>query len=209
MAGEAESNLRETFEEAEKNAPAIVFIDEIDSMAPKRDKTRIVSQLLTPMDGMKGRGQTVIIGATNRINTVDAALRRFGRFDRELNMGFQTTTTVWNSREKLESQEAPSPRSTGGGLVHTAQGLGTIAAMRSAIFLGPECPDRSRSRARPRVAQTKTLSPSTTTHPCAHDVFRCWLDGLVGKGGSREFRAHIRPFGLKGCALSQKGLWWS
>ena len=58
-----------------------------------------------------------------------------------------------------------------GGVVHTAQGLGTIAAMRSAIVLGPECPDRSRSRARPRVAQTKTLSPSTITHPCAHNVF--------------------------------------
>mmetsp|Transcript_63076 Transcript_63076/g.167250 ORF Transcript_63076/g.167250 Transcript_63076/m.167250 type:complete len:796 (-) Transcript_63076:196-2583(-) len=93
MAGEAESNLRKAFEEAEKNAPAIVFIDEIDSIAPKRDKTngevekRIVSQLLTLMDGMKGRGQTVIIGATNRPNTIDAALRRFGRFDRELDIG--------------------------------------------------------------------------------------------------------------------------
>ena len=93
MAGEAESNLRRAFEEAEKNAPAIVFIDEIDSIAPKRDKTngevekRIVSQLLTLMDGMKGRGQTVIIGATNRPNTIDAALRRFGRFDRELDIG--------------------------------------------------------------------------------------------------------------------------
>ena len=64
-----------------------VFIDEIDSIAHKRDKTRIVSQLLTLMDGMKGRGQTVIIGATNRLNTIDAALRRFGRFDCELNIG--------------------------------------------------------------------------------------------------------------------------
>ena len=74
-AGEAESNLRKAFEKAEKNAPAIVFIDEFDSIAPKRDKTRIVSQFLTLMDGMKGRGQTVIIGATNRLNTIDAALR--------------------------------------------------------------------------------------------------------------------------------------
>merc|ERR1719384_513392 len=76
-----------------KNAPAIIFIDEIDSIAPKRDKTngeverRIVSQLLTLMDGMKGRSQTVVIGATNRPNTIDAALRRFGRFDRELDIG--------------------------------------------------------------------------------------------------------------------------
>merc|ERR1719149_224065 len=93
MAGEAEGNLRRAFEEAEKNAPAIIFIDEIDSIAPKRDKTngeverRIVSQMLTLMDGMKGRGQVVIIGATNRPNTIDQALRRFGRFDRELDIG--------------------------------------------------------------------------------------------------------------------------
>merc|ERR1712224_630241 len=93
MAGEAEGNLRKAFEEAEKNAPAIIFIDEIDSIAPKRDKTngeverRIVSQMLTLMDGMKGRGQVVIIGATNRPNSIDQALRRFGRFDRELDIG--------------------------------------------------------------------------------------------------------------------------
>merc|ERR1712176_1064866 len=93
MAGESESNLRKAFEEAEKNAPAIIFIDEIDSIAPKRDKTngeverRIVSQMLTLMDGMKGRSQTVVIGATNRPNSIDAALRRFGRFDRELDIG--------------------------------------------------------------------------------------------------------------------------
>ncbi|KAF4661536.1 AAA ATPase cdc48 [Perkinsus olseni] len=93
MAGEAESNLRKAFEEAEKNAPAIIFIDEIDSIAPKRDKTngeverRVVSQLLTLMDGLKSRGQVVILGATNRPNSVDPALRRFGRFDRELDIG--------------------------------------------------------------------------------------------------------------------------
>merc|ERR1719408_256692 len=93
MAGESEANLRKAFEEAEKNAPAIIFIDEIDSIAPKRDKTsgevekRIVSQMLTLMDGMKGRSQTVVIGATNRPNSIDQALRRFGRFDRELDIG--------------------------------------------------------------------------------------------------------------------------
>jgi len=93
MAGESESNLRKAFEEAEKNAPAIIFIDEIDSIAPKRDKTngevekRIVSQLLTLMDGLKGRANTVVIGATNRPNSIDPALRRFGRFDREIDIG--------------------------------------------------------------------------------------------------------------------------
>jgi len=93
MAGESESNLRKAFEEAEKNAPSIIFIDEIDSIAPKRDKTngevekRIVSQMLTLMDGLKGRSNTVVIGATNRPNSIDPALRRFGRFDREIDIG--------------------------------------------------------------------------------------------------------------------------
>jgi len=93
MAGDSEANLRRAFEEAEKNAPAIIFIDEIDSIAPARDKTngelerRIVSMLLTLMDGVKGRGQIVVIGATNRSNALDPALRRFGRFDREIELG--------------------------------------------------------------------------------------------------------------------------
>merc|ERR1712134_50655 len=93
MAGQAEENLRKAFEEADANQPAIIFIDEIDSIAPKRDKTngeverRVVSQMLTLMDGMKGRGQVVVIAATNRPNSIDQALRRFGRFDRELDIG--------------------------------------------------------------------------------------------------------------------------
>ena len=98
MAGEAEGNLRKAFEEAEKNAPAIIFIDEIDSIAPKRDKVsgeverRIVSQLLTLMDGLKSRGQVIVMGATNRPNSIDAALRRFGRFDREIDIGVPDET---------------------------------------------------------------------------------------------------------------------
>jgi transitional endoplasmic reticulum ATPase len=93
LAGESESNLRKAFEECEKNAPAILFIDEIDSIAPKREKTqgeverRIVSMLLTLMDGMKSRSHVIVMGATNRPNSIDAALRRFGRFDREIDIG--------------------------------------------------------------------------------------------------------------------------
>merc|ERR1712224_1049602 len=93
LAGESESNLRKAFEEAEKNAPSIIFIDEIDSIAPKRDKVqgeverRIVSQLLTLMDGMKKRSHIIVMGATNRPNSIDPALRRFGRFDREIDIG--------------------------------------------------------------------------------------------------------------------------
>lgn len=92
LAGESESNLRKAFEEAEKNSPSIIFIDELDSIAPKREKTqgeverRIVSQLLTLMDGLKARSHVIVIGATNRPNSIDSALRRFGRFDREIDI---------------------------------------------------------------------------------------------------------------------------
>uniref|UniRef100_A0A453EFQ1 AAA+ ATPase domain-containing protein n=1 Tax=Aegilops tauschii subsp. strangulata TaxID=200361 RepID=A0A453EFQ1_AEGTS len=92
MVGESESNLRKAFEEAEKNAPSIIFIDEIDSIAPNREKThgeverRIVSQLLMLMDGMKARAHVIVMGATNRPNSIDPALRRFGRFDREIDI---------------------------------------------------------------------------------------------------------------------------
>ena len=91
--GESEERLRNVFQQAEKNAPSIIFIDEIDSIAPKRDEVsgeverRIVAQLLSLMDGMSSRGKVVVIGATNRINAIDPALRRPGRFDREIELG--------------------------------------------------------------------------------------------------------------------------
>ncbi|NJE77077.1 CDC48 family AAA ATPase [Thermococcus sp. ES12] len=91
--GESEERLREVFKEAEENAPAIIFIDEIDAIAPKREEThgevekRVVSQLLTLMDGLKSRGKVIVIGATNRPDAIDPALRRPGRFDRELEVG--------------------------------------------------------------------------------------------------------------------------
>jgi len=91
--GGSEEKLREFFEEAEENAPSIVFIDEIDAIAPKREEVsgeterRVVAQLLTLMDGLKSRGQVVVIGATNRPDALDPALRRGGRFDREIEIG--------------------------------------------------------------------------------------------------------------------------
>ena len=91
--GASEGRLREIFREAEENAPSIIFIDEIDSIAPKRMDTsgeverRVVSQLLSLMDGLRGRGEIICIGATNRINSLDEALRRPGRFDREIEFG--------------------------------------------------------------------------------------------------------------------------
>ncbi len=91
--GESEERLREIFKEAEENAPAIIFIDEIDAIAPKREEVvgevekRVVSQLLTLMDGLKSRGKVIVIAATNRPDALDPALRRPGRFDREIEVG--------------------------------------------------------------------------------------------------------------------------
>ncbi|KLO03765.1 valosin-containing protein, partial [Schizopora paradoxa] len=100
MAGESESNLRKAFEEAEKNSPSIIFIDEIDSIAPKREKTngeverRVVSQLLTLMDGLKARSNVVVMAATNRPNSIDPALRRLFASIVKLSLGFSTRQAV-------------------------------------------------------------------------------------------------------------------
>lgn len=91
--GEAEERIRQMFKEAEENAPSIIFIDEIDAIAPKREEVigeverRVVAQLLAAMDGMEARGNTIVIAATNRVNSLDEALRRPGRFDREVEIG--------------------------------------------------------------------------------------------------------------------------
>ncbi|MFH1276193.1 MAG: AAA family ATPase, partial [Candidatus Woesearchaeota archaeon] len=91
--GESEANLRKKFEEAEKNAPSIIFFDEIDAIATKREETkgdvekRVVAQLLGLMDGLKSRGKVIVIAATNMPNSLDIALRRPGRFDREIEIG--------------------------------------------------------------------------------------------------------------------------
>ena len=93
MAGQSEDNLRKVFAQAEAQAPSIIFMDEIDAIAPNREKThgeverRVVSQLLTLMDGLRPRAQVMVIGATNRPNSLDPALCRFGRFDKEIDIG--------------------------------------------------------------------------------------------------------------------------
>tara|TARA_Y100000310_G_scaffold107162_2_gene105623 strand:+ start:21228 stop:23519 length:2292 start_codon:yes stop_codon:yes gene_type:complete len=90
--GESEKKIRDIFEEAEKASPTIIFIDELDAIAPKREdamgevERRVVSQILTMMDGLKSRGKVIVIGATNRVNSIDPALRRPGRFDREISI---------------------------------------------------------------------------------------------------------------------------
>jgi transitional endoplasmic reticulum ATPase len=101
--GESEEQLREVFEEAQENSPAIIFMDELDSIAPQRDEAggdverRVVAQLLSLMDGLEERGEVVVIGATNRVDAIDPALRRGGRFDREIEVGVPDT----NGREEI------------------------------------------------------------------------------------------------------------
>ncbi len=96
--GESEQQLRDIFEDAKDESPAIVFIDELDSIAPKREdvtgevERRVVAQLLTMMDGLEGRGEVIVIAATNRVDAVDPALRRPGRFDREIEIGVPDET---------------------------------------------------------------------------------------------------------------------
>ncbi len=95
--GQSEQNLRDIFEDAKKNAPSIIFIDELDSIAPKRGEVtgeverRVVAQLLSLLDGLEGRGEIIVIGATNRVNDIDIALRRPGRFDKEIEIGVPGT----------------------------------------------------------------------------------------------------------------------
>ena len=101
--GESEKRIREIFDEAKQNSPSIIFIDEIDSIAPKRSEVmgeverRVVAQLLSNMDGLSQRGDVVVIGATNRVNSLDIALRRGGRFDREIEIGIPNK----NGREEI------------------------------------------------------------------------------------------------------------
>ncbi len=95
--GQSEENLRKVFEEAKEMSPSIIFIDELDSIAPKRGEVtgeverRVVAQLLSLLDGLEGRGEIIVIGATNRVNDIDPALRRPGRFDREIEIGVPDT----------------------------------------------------------------------------------------------------------------------
>jgi len=111
--GESEARLREIFKEAEDNAPSIIFIDEIDAIAPKREEVtgeverRVVAQILALLDGLESRGETIVIGATNRPNALDPALRRPGRFDREIEIG------VPDQNERLEILQIHTRRMPG------------------------------------------------------------------------------------------------
>jgi transitional endoplasmic reticulum ATPase len=150
--GESEERLRQIFDEAEKNAPSIIFIDEIDSIAPKREEVtgevekRVVAQLLALMDGMQSRGKVVVIAATNRPNALDPALRRPGRFDREIEIGvpdqqgrleiLQIHTRGMPLSDDVNLQKLAS--STHGFVGADLESLAKEAAMRSLRRILPE-----------------------------------------------------------------------
>ena len=150
--GESEQRIREIFKQAEENAPSIIFIDEIDSIAPKRDEVtgevekRIVSQLLSLMDGMKKRGKVVVIAATNRPDSIDHALRRPGRFDREIEIGIPDDkgrleiltihTRGMPLEEKVDLEKIS--KITHGFVGADLEALGKEAAMRSLRRILPE-----------------------------------------------------------------------
>ncbi len=153
--GGSEENLREFFEEAEENSPSIIFIDELDAIAPKREETageverRTVAQLLTLMDGLKSRGQVVVIGATNRPDSLDPALRRPGRLDREIEIGIPDAE---ERKEILEIHTRSMPLSNDVDLTEFAESthgfvgadLGSLAkeaAMRVVRKIIPEIKD--------------------------------------------------------------------
>ncbi|MCE5296066.1 MAG: CDC48 family AAA ATPase [Euryarchaeota archaeon] len=164
--GQSEEKLRERFEEAEKNAPSILFIDEIDSIAPKREEVsgelerRVVAQLLTLMDGMSGRGQVIVIAATNREDSIDPALRRPGRFDREIEIG---VPSKFGRKEILEIHTRGMPLVEGFDLdrfaatTHGFVGADLAALAREAAMkcLGRYVPDLELDKAIPQSVLEK------------------------------------------------------
>ena len=170
--GESEERMRGIFEEASRNAPGIIFIDEIDSIAPKRDQVsgevekRVVSQLLTLMDGLRARGKVVVIAATNRPDSIDAALRRPGRFDREMEIGIPDTggrrdilrihTRMMPLEESVDLEQVA--RVTHGFVGADLQALSKEAAMGALRRLIPEM-DLERDRIPPDVLGRIRIGP--------------------------------------------------
>ena len=170
--GESEERMRGIFEEASRNAPSIIFIDEIDSIAPKRDQVsgevekRVVSQLLTLMDGLRARGKVVVIAATNRPDSIDAALRRPGRFDREMEIGIPDTkgrrdilrihTKMMPLEESVDLEQVA--RVTHGFVGADLQALSKEAAMGALRRLIPEM-DLEQDRIPPDVLKRIRIGP--------------------------------------------------
>ncbi|WP_121744964.1 AAA family ATPase [Natronorubrum halophilum] len=178
--GESEERLREVFETAEANAPTIIFFDEIDSIAGTRDdegdaENRIVGQLLTLMDGLDARGEVIVIGATNRVDTIDPALRRGGRFDREIQIGVPDAE---GRKEILEVHTRGMPldddvsvdaiaRRTHGFVGADLDAVASEAAMAAIRGRPTEADDRSEWNRNPTVTKSHFDSALATIEPSA------------------------------------------
>ena len=199
--GQSEAHLRNMFEEAEAAAPAIIFIDEIDAIAPKREEMsgerqverRVVAQLLALMDGLKSRGQVIVIAATNMPDALDPALRRPGRFDREIEIGVPDTE---GRREILEIHSRGMPLAEEVGL--TGHGAASPTAIRRRGS-GGAVPGGGDERAAAAAARTSTSARTSIPHEklealkveradfedCAHRSRALGLARGLGRGAGR------------------------
>ncbi len=192
--GESEARLRKLFDQAQREAPAILFIDEIDALAPKRDQSfgdlekRVVAQLLTLMDGLDDRGQVIIIGATNRPNALDPALRRPGRFDREIEI---PVPDQQGRREILEIHTQPMPLTKGVDLDDMAR--------RTHGFVGADLASLCREAALQALRRVLKKTPVTE------------LDSGSIKVGLPDFAAAFRevePSALRETVISVPNVKW-
>ncbi len=197
--GQSEERLRKIFDEAKENAPSIIFLDEIDSIAPNRDSTsgeverRVVAQLLTLMDGMGGRGDVIVIGATNREDSIDPALRRPGRFDREIEIGIPNMS---GRRSILEVHTRDMP------LLDDVK-IEELAAMTQG-FVGADLASLAREAAMkclskhiPKLDLDKPVPQSTleTMKVCMEDFTDALAD--IEPSGMREVSVEIPKVGWK------------
>jgi transitional endoplasmic reticulum ATPase len=199
--GQSEENLRKKFEEAEKNAPAIVFIDEIDAIASKREETkgeverRVVAQMLALMDGLKSRGKVVVIAATNVPNILDPALRRPGRFDRELEIGVPNKVGRLNIL-KIHTRNMPLDKSVK---------LKELASLTHG-FVGADLAALAKEAA---MIVLRRLLPDLQIHkdePLPAEV----LEKLkVGKKDFREALKVVRPSALREVLVEVPNVKWS
>ena len=192
--GESEARLRKLFDQAQREAPAILFIDEIDALAPKRDQSfgdlekRVVAQLLTLMDGLDDRGQVIVIGATNRPNALDPALRRPGRFDREIEI---PVPDQQGRREILEIHTQPMPLTKGVDLDDMAR--------RTHGFVGADLASLCREAALQALRRVLKKTPVTQ------------LDSGSIKVGLPDFAAAFRevePSALRETVISVPNVKW-
>jgi transitional endoplasmic reticulum ATPase len=198
--GESEARMRKLFEEAQENTPAIIFIDEIDAIAPKRDQVhgdvekRVVAQLLALMDGLKPRGQVVVIGATNVPHLLDLALRRPGRFDREIAIGVPDRNS---RRDILAIHSRYMPLGDGVDLDHLAD--------MTHGFVGADLAALCREAAMRALRCALPLLASGTGDPVIDDLAHLWVtqDDFLGA------LAELKPSSLREVEVEVPSVGWS